>query len=117
MSSAFVRGRSTRPGDRSRPPGALLRPHGSHPEQSRRDGLSHAARPKPTRCATIKLRASVVGSEQAVTDLYDDWTQLQEDGVWLVRPDKIVTWRSNHLLEDPAAALEGALRQVLSRGA
>ncbi|TXR57294.1 FAD-dependent oxidoreductase [Quadrisphaera setariae] len=68
----------------------------------------------------LQLRAVVIGPGQVVTDLYDDWARLrevEEDGVLLVRPDKVVAWRSHGPVDDPAAALERVLRQVLGRDA
>ena len=40
---------------------------------------------------------------------------LAVGGALLVRPDKHVAWRSLDVVEDPAAALRTALRQVLGR--
>ncbi len=66
----------------------------------------------------IELRSVVVGPGREVEDLYFDWAGLREvdeDGVLLVRPDKIIAWRSQGMVEDPAAALRDALSAVLSR--
>ncbi len=66
----------------------------------------------------IDLRGIVIGPGRAVEDLYFDWArvrEIDEDGVVLVRPDKIIAWRSVSAVEDPAAVLAGVLRQVLSR--
>ena len=40
---------------------------------------------------------------------------VDEDGSILVRPDKIIAWRSTGLVDDPRAALTAALDAVLSR--
>ncbi|QWT25169.1 FAD-dependent monooxygenase [Subtercola sp. PAMC28395] len=67
----------------------------------------------------ITLEPVVVGPGQAFSDLYFDWARLREideDGVLLVRPDKIIAWRSRSMVGDPEAALEAALRSVLSLG-
>jgi 2,4-dichlorophenol 6-monooxygenase len=53
-----------------------------------------------------------------VTDLYFDCAKLREideDGVLLVRPDKIVAWRSRSAVDAPAAVLRDVLLQVLGR--
>jgi 2,4-dichlorophenol 6-monooxygenase len=66
----------------------------------------------------IEIAAHVIGPAREYTDLYDDWARLREvgeDGCVLVRPDAHVGWRSDALGDDPAAALDGALRQILSR--
>ena len=66
----------------------------------------------------IPLEAVVIGPGRAVTDLYFDWERMREvdeDGVLLVRPDKIIGWRSQSLAADPEAALTNALTSVLSR--
>ncbi|KEI45382.1 FAD-dependent oxidoreductase [Saccharopolyspora rectivirgula] len=68
----------------------------------------------------IELAAHVIGPGQEYTDLYDDWAELREvdeDGVVLVRPDMHVGWRAMSMVDDPAAALEGALRKILARPA
>ena len=66
----------------------------------------------------IPLEAVVIGPGREVTDLYFDWERMREvdeDGVLLVRPDKIIAWRSQSLVADPEAALTDALNSVLSR--
>lgn len=66
----------------------------------------------------IDLGVVVVGPGREVEDLYFDWAVLRgvdEDGVLLVRPDKIIAWRSSHLVDDPETALVDALDAVLSR--
>jgi 2,4-dichlorophenol 6-monooxygenase len=66
----------------------------------------------------IPLEAVVIGPGRDVTDLYFDWERMREideDGVLLVRPDKIIAWRSQSLPANPAAALTDALTSVLSR--
>jgi 2,4-dichlorophenol 6-monooxygenase len=66
----------------------------------------------------IPLEAVVIGPGREVTDLYFDWERMREideDGVLLVRPDKIIAWRSHSLPADPQAALSEALTSVLSR--
>lgn len=66
----------------------------------------------------ITIGAVVIGPGRELTDLYFDWARAREvgeGGVLLVRPDKIVAWRSAGAVGDPAAALRDALSQVLSR--
>jgi len=66
----------------------------------------------------IDLGAVVIGPGRPVTDLYFDWARIrevEEDGVILVRPDKIIAWRSMRLVDDPAGTLTDVLSRVLSR--
>lgn len=68
----------------------------------------------------IDLAAVVIGFGRPITDLYFDWARVREvgeDGVILVRPDKIIAWRSMHAVDDPAAELTRVLTSVLSRTA
>jgi 2,4-dichlorophenol 6-monooxygenase len=65
----------------------------------------------------IPLEAVVIGPGR-YEDLYYDWArarEVDEDGVLLVRPDKIVAWRSMSLVADPEAQLTEVLTRVLSR--
>jgi len=66
----------------------------------------------------IPLDTVVIGPGREVTDLYYDWAKLrevEESGAILVRPDKHVAWRSTSLADEPAAALRGALTQLLGK--
>jgi 2,4-dichlorophenol 6-monooxygenase len=66
----------------------------------------------------ITLAGVVIGPGREFDDLYFDWARMREvgeDGVILVRPDKIIAWRSAHLVADPERALSEALAAVLSR--
>lgn len=66
----------------------------------------------------LPLDGVVIGAGREVTDLYFDWARLREiaeDGVLLVRPDKIIAWRSTSMIADPKSGLRDALNQVLSR--
>jgi 2,4-dichlorophenol 6-monooxygenase len=65
----------------------------------------------------IPLKAVVIGPGQEVTDLYFDWARLreiEEDGALLVRPDKIVAWRSPTMVDNPEAVLLNSLHKVLN---
>lgn len=66
----------------------------------------------------IELGALVIGPGEEFADLYFDWARLREvaeDGVLLVRPDKIVAWRSMNAVDEPEQALVDALSSILSR--
>ncbi|MDH6532570.1 2,4-dichlorophenol 6-monooxygenase [Aurantimicrobium minutum] len=68
----------------------------------------------------IPLKAVVIGPGREVTDLYFDWErarEIDEDGVLLVRPDKIIAWRSICSVKDPVSTLTEVLNSVLSRQA
>lgn len=52
----------------------------------------------------------------AVNDVYGDWTRRREigdRGCVLVRPDRIVAWRSHDLVGDPKAALRAVMSTIL----
>ena len=77
-----------------------------------------AAAKKVAASLGIPLEVVVIGPGRAVTDLYFDWERMREvdeDGVLLVRPDKIIAWRAQSLPANPEAALTDALNAVLSR--
>lgn len=64
----------------------------------------------------IPLVPLVIGPGEAITDLYFDWARVREvdeDGVLLVRPDKIIAWRSQSMVANPEAALRDVLAQIL----
>lgn len=66
----------------------------------------------------LPLKALRIGAGGDYEDLYGDWAQLREiadDGALLIRPDQHVAWRSLQLVDNPKAALQEALEQVLSR--
>lgn len=64
----------------------------------------------------IPIKTVIIGPGQQYTDLYFDWERIrgvQEDGAVLVRPDKHVGWRVQHLPEDPEASLTTALSSMM----
>lgn len=64
----------------------------------------------------IPIKTVIIGPGQEYTDLYFDWERIrgvQEDGAVLVRPDKHVGWRVQHLPEDPEASLTTALSSMM----
>lgn len=66
----------------------------------------------------ITLKAIIIGPGHDVTDLYGDWARMREvaeDGAILVRPDRIVGWRSRKMSPHPEKALAEVLGQLLSR--
>lgn len=67
---------------------------------------------------SLPVRCHVIGPRQVYEDHTGDWSRLSEiddDGVVLVRPDHHVAWRSNSLPDDPARALTDALNALLDR--
>ena len=61
----------------------------------------------PLRCVTI-------GPSQDYEDPFGDWaraSEIEDDGVLLVRPDQFVAWRQRTRVADCA----GALRSVIAR--
>lgn len=70
--------------------------------------------------AELRVPIDVIGVAlgQEFNDVLGEWTrrrEVAEDGCVLVRPDRIVGWRSPSLPSDPVAALGAALRQILDR--
>lgn len=66
-----------------------------------------------------EITAWVIGPGREVLDTYDDWaraSEVGESGCVLVRPDGFVGWRCAAIPDDPAGALEGVMRQLLSLG-
>jgi 2,4-dichlorophenol 6-monooxygenase len=66
----------------------------------------------------VTLGSVVIGPGREYIDLYYDWArrrEIDEDGALLVRPDKIVAWRSFSSLQNPTAALLAALLEVLGK--
>lgn len=64
----------------------------------------------------IALRVAAIGDGCDYADIDRDWLRLREindDGAILVRPDNHVGWRVPRLQEDPAAALDLALKKIL----
>jgi 2,4-dichlorophenol 6-monooxygenase len=65
----------------------------------------------------LDLHCVGIGSFLDYEDLYGTWRRLSEvdeAGCVLVRPDLYVAWRSASMVQDPTAALRGALKSVLS---
>jgi 2,4-dichlorophenol 6-monooxygenase len=64
----------------------------------------------------VSLGTVVIGPGREYTDLYYDWArcrEIDEDGALLVRPDKIVAWRSMSSSPEPYQALRAGLLHVL----
>ncbi|MEN2738512.1 FAD-dependent monooxygenase [Microbacterium sp. X-17] len=65
----------------------------------------------------VPIAALRIGAGGEVADLYGRWGELAEigeTGALLVRPDQHVGWRIARLSEDPRAALDEAMRAILS---
>jgi len=68
----------------------------------------------------IEVAAVQVSLGLAVNDVYGDWIRRREigdKGCVLVRPDRIVAWRSPDLVDDPKAALRAVMSAILGRAA
>ena len=51
-----------------------------------------------------------------VNDVYGDWTKrrvVNDDGCVLVRPDRIVAWRSMEMSSEPEARLREVMERIL----
>jgi 2,4-dichlorophenol 6-monooxygenase len=67
----------------------------------------------------VKMEAVQVSLGLPVNDIYGDWTKRREvndDGCVLVRPDRIVAWRSKDLGSEPEAALRDVMLNILGSG-
>lgn len=65
----------------------------------------------------LPLRCAAIGPGQERTDVYGDWRTvcgIEEDGCVLVRPDRVVAWRSKSVTANAAADLIKVLKVVLS---
>jgi 2,4-dichlorophenol 6-monooxygenase len=70
--------------------------------------------------AELDVRIEVYGVAlgQAYNDVLGEWTrrrEVTEQGCVLVRPDRVVGWRSHDLPPDPNGALLAAVAQILDR--
>jgi len=66
----------------------------------------------------VVLKPVQVSLGLPVNDVYGDWAKAREvddDGCVLVRPDRIVAWRSMRRGDNPEGALRAAMLQVLAR--
>lgn len=64
----------------------------------------------------IEIRGYTIGYGCDYMDAYRDWIRVRgvdEDGVVLVRPDHFVAWRNRSMSNDPQAAIEVVLKQIL----
>jgi len=67
----------------------------------------------------VAIKPMQVSLGLAVNDVYGDWTRLREvddDGCILVRPDRIIAWRSMRRGDNPKEALREAMLKILARG-
>ena len=65
-----------------------------------------------------EIAAHLIGPRQQWQDFTGDWAeirQIRDSGVLIVRPDHHVAWRSEAIVDDPAAALSRVLTAVLGR--
>lgn len=66
----------------------------------------------------IEIAVSTVGVRCDYDDVLGEWTALREitdGGALLVRPDHHIAWRAADLVDQPVAALRGAVNTVLAR--
>ncbi|WP_324070259.1 FAD-dependent monooxygenase [Sphingopyxis sp.] len=65
----------------------------------------------------IDLAVRQIGYRCEYDDVYGDWTRLRgiaDDGALLVRPDGYIAWRTDHMPDEPDAALRAAFDAILS---
>lgn len=66
----------------------------------------------------VRIEPVVVGLGQACNDVLGEWTrrrEIDDDGCLLVRPDRIVAWRSRNRVADATRALRDAKESILGR--
>ena len=66
----------------------------------------------------VDIDAVTVSLGHDVSDAYGDWARRRDvgdDGAVLVRPDRIIAWRSDGLPDDPTGALRAAMSRLLDR--
>lgn len=82
------------------------------------DGAAwHDAALHVTRQTGVRIAPVAVGLGQTNNDVLGAWTRRREvgdQGCLLVRPDRIVAWRCPTAVDDPTAALAGAVRAILA---
>lgn len=85
-------------------------------------GVDGAAWREAALCASrdlgVAVQAVAVGLGQTNNDVLGHWTrrrEIDDDGCLLVRPDRVVAWRSRTRSSDPTRDLTQALRAVLDR--
>ncbi len=67
----------------------------------------------------VSIAPIAVGRGQINSEVLGVWSRLREiadDGCLLVRPDRIIAWRSPGGVPDPAGALREAVTKILGRG-
>lgn len=83
------------------------------------DGAAWADAAGRVACATgIPIRPVAIGLGLPHNDTLGEWTRRRETtdrGCLLVRPDRIVAWRSADTVPDPAATLRDVLDRVVGR--
>ncbi|GIZ39927.1 hypothetical protein CKM354_000328900 [Cercospora kikuchii] len=66
----------------------------------------------------LEINAYSIGWCQDYEDVYGDWEkkrEIEEDGCLLLRPDRVVAWRSMEAQDDAAAALIKVLQAILGK--
>jgi 2,4-dichlorophenol 6-monooxygenase len=68
----------------------------------------------------VPIEAVTIGLGQINNDVYGNWMKRREigdRGCLLVRPDRVVAWRSHDMAADPTGDLDAAMRHVLAHPA
>ena len=66
----------------------------------------------------MAVRVVTIGPDQDWEDPFGDWaraSEVEDDGVVLVRPDRYVAWRSLRASPSPASDLSRVMQQILGR--
>ncbi len=78
----------------------------------------HEAARAVSRRVGVPIEPVVIGMGQTNNDVLGTWTRTREvtdDGCLLVRPDRIVAWRSAAAADDPERALADVMAGILAR--
>lgn len=66
----------------------------------------------------VPVNAYSIGWRQDYEDVYGDWArrrEVEDDGCVLLRPDRVVCWRSEGMREDARETVLKVLKSVLDR--
>lgn len=78
----------------------------------------HEAASAAEKALGVSVEVFSIGWRQDYEDMYGDWArrrEVEDDGCVLLRPDRVVCWRSMKMMGDAGKTLEAALKKVLGR--
>jgi 2,4-dichlorophenol 6-monooxygenase len=81
-------------------------------------GTWHEAAKEVAQSTGVPIEAVTIGLGQTNNDVYGTWMkrrEISDRGCLLVRPDRVVAWRSHDMAADPTGELDTSLRRVIGR--